>query len=53
MTKKLLEALVVVIVLSMVVQSAMQMIRPYVPWILVGGFVYLVGTRVYERSKNW
>jgi F0F1-type ATP synthase assembly protein I len=39
-TGRLIDALIVIVVLGFVLGALTDMVRPYVPWILLAGFIY-------------
>jgi len=53
MTKRLLDALVAVIVLSIAVSALIDIVRPFAPFIILGAAAYIVILSAYKRWREW
>jgi len=50
------EILVMLIVGAMLIQIAVEMIQPLIPYILIAAFIGAmvpIGTAIYRRNRNW
>lgn len=51
--RRLYDALGAIIITAMVVHMLMNMIKPYVPWMLLSACLLGAGNYFYRRSRNW
>lgn len=51
--KRVWDTLIILFVSMFAVSALLAMIRPYVPWMLVGGLVFLAAKTWFIHSRNW
>lgn len=53
MMKKLWETSAATVITLFAVSMLIQLIKPYVPYMLIAGGVYVVGIGIYKHARNW
>ena len=53
MFDRLIEGIIMIIVAIVVANMVIQLLAPYVPWILLGAVVLYGGYFFYNRQRHW
>lgn len=51
--KRLLDAIITVIILAIIVSALLEMIKPYAMYIVIALGIMLLGGVVYRRQRYW
>lgn len=51
--KLIIEGIVTIIILALVVSTLLEMVRPYAPWLMLGGVGFLVSRYLLHRYRRY